>query len=105
MFRFFQVIVVLFRLITPLSYVGLGFMYFYPVVPEHVGGVIPYYFMMAFMLAEALFFPYYLHLFKELHEAAPRLEHFANCKRSRMKLAVTCIEALSLSARPGRYVI
>ena len=70
-------------------------------MPEHVGGLIPYYMMLTFMVAEAAFFPYYLYLFIEMHDADPKLEHFANCKRSRMKLAVTCVEALSLSARPG----
>jgi hypothetical protein len=67
LFRLCQLVVVIFRSVTPLSYVYLAVLFVYGITPNKMGlGTAFYFFLTAWMVIEALFFPYYLYLFTKL---------------------------------------
>lgn len=106
-FAFFlcQIMVICFRLITPISYVGLLTFVILPVKPEMLwgpyDGLVMYWFLLAIMTAESLFFPYYLYIFTLSNERNQELHHFARCANSRMKLVRNCFDAMAAAGAEG----
>eukprot|EP01038_Epipyxis_sp_PR26KG_P009700 gene9700-13057_t len=101
-FRFAQLVVVLLRSITPLSYLYITYLILFQVTAEKMGlGLIVYYCLLLWSLAEAVFFLYYYNLFTKLSKRNPRLNHFASDTESRLKLVSNCFYALKASCKDG----
>lgn len=105
MFFMCQIMVICFRLVTPASYLGLLAFIFLPVKPDMLwgpyDGVLMYWFLLAFMAVESLFFPYYLYIFTMSNERNVELHHFAKCPNSRMKLIQNCFNAMTSAGAEG----
>lgn len=111
LFRFFQLMVVIFRSITPFSYLYLAWIVCNNIGYErYMGGAFTYNALLIWMLAEALFFPYYYYLFTSLTNSRnEELEHSASDRQARLGLVQRCFEALLVSAanthaEPERYL-
>ena len=100
-FRFVQMIVLAFRLITPLSYVVLIMMLALPnATPEQFGGITAYSAVLVFALSEALFFPFYLWKFMQMNDSPRTWPHFAQCKNSRLEFFRQCMDAMIDAVSP-----
>ena len=98
-FRFCQLIVVIIRAITPLSYLFLAYIYVFNISSKNFYiGELSYYVIVPWAIAEALFFPYYYYLFTKLSNMNHELEHFASDREKRFGLVKRCFEALHVSA-------
>ncbi|RYG68363.1 hypothetical protein EON64_05350 [archaeon] len=101
-FRLVQCAVFLCRLITPFSYVYLLSQCVQPLDPARFpGGPVMYAVFLLWMLAEALFFPYYYYLFTQLNLPNEDLQHLARDAESRRKLVTQALQALVASGREG----
>ena len=98
LYRFFQLVVLLMRLVTPASYIFIITLTALQVPPTSFGQNIPFGLLTIWMIAEALFFPYYYYLFTQLNKSKSELEHFALNKRTRMRLVKNCFQALRVAA-------
>jgi hypothetical protein len=100
LFRLIQILVLCIRLITPLSYVFILYLWYFPRPISYMnGGSLLYSLFTLWMLAEALFFPYYYYLFTYLNNNMnDGLKHYATDRVSRMQLALNCFEAISLAS-------
>ncbi len=100
-----QMIVITFRSVTPISYLGLLAYFFLPVTPGHFGGPfqgqLAYWTCFAFMTAEALFFPVYLYIFTAMNQRNVELRHVARCTDSRMQLVEKCFNAMACAGKEG----
>ncbi|KAJ1440279.1 hypothetical protein B484DRAFT_152274 [Ochromonadaceae sp. CCMP2298] len=97
-FRLCQLGVLAFRLVTPFSYLYLSTLFALKLQPaQFFGGSAMYYFLLVWMLVEALFLPYYYYLFTQLSKRNGDLEHFASDKQSRFLLVRNCLEAMLLA--------
>lgn len=100
LYRLVQCIVIVCRIVTPLSYLWLLCVlcgYCRPELcrmPPAVWAAIT-----LWMLVEAIFFPYYCYLFTKLNALNEELQHFASCPASRMLLAKRCFAALKAGAQ------
>jgi hypothetical protein len=98
-FRFFQLVVLIIRLVTPFSYVYLLALYSFNLGPKDLKVNSPtYYTFLLWMIAEALFFPYYYYLFTKMNILNDELDHYASDKESRFQLVKNCFEAMYSSA-------
>eukprot|EP01031_Cornospumella_fuschlensis_P032819 gene32819-39679_t len=99
-FRLVQFAVFICRVVTPLSYAYLLSQIFYPLDPgEFPGGHLVYAVFSLWMVAEALFFPYYCYLFTQLNMPNEDLLHLASDTESRRKLVTQSFQALLASGR------
>jgi hypothetical protein len=101
LYRFFQLIIIFFRCITPFAYLYFIILYFFPAL---------FYRFFAFssilavsfsfwMLLEVAFFPYYYAMFRFLNNSLNyELKHLCIDKKSRTKLVKNCFEGMALGA-------
>lgn len=101
--KFFQLIVVSVRLVTPICYGFFFYALFFPIDKRYFGGPIPFYIIFLWSLLEVLFLPYYFYLFTVLNHRNEKLPHFAICEESRFKLVKMCFEALVDSAHSEAF--
>ena len=104
LFRICQVVVVVMRLVTPISYVYLIGLLTNIIKPIQYTTTNKYTYILfliftLWMISEAIFFPYYYYLFSLLNHNRPSLQHLASNKKSRMRLVKNCFQALRLSAQ------
>jgi hypothetical protein len=114
-FRLMQLVVMLLRLVTPLSYLYLIYLCFYVnlhtidnIVYDvfsqkyHLMGVLRILVFSTFtlwMIIEALFFPYYCYMFNKLnHKINHDLSHYGSTPQSRQRLVHECFAALQTAA-------
>ena len=89
---------VIFRLVTPSSYVYIAALFYLKLTPDHLGGSVIYTVLTTWMVIEALFFPYYYFLFVKLNKTKSEMQHFACSTESRQLLVRNCFEAMRISA-------
>ena len=84
LFRSVQLFVIIFRLITPFSYVYLASLIYYLAKAGNYALItnIPMVLFTLWMAMEALFFPYYYMLFTHLNSQKHELEVCRRCKKS-----------------------
>lgn len=98
-FRLCQLVVIVIRAITPLSYLFLAYIYVFNITSKNFYiGELSYYIILVWTIAEVLFFPYYYYLFTKLSHRNHELEHFASDREKRFGLVKKCFEALNVSA-------
>jgi hypothetical protein len=100
-YRFWQFVVLVFRVITPCSYIFLVSIPALNISPSQFGGNVPFVLLTVWMIVEALFFPYYYYLFVKLNQSEAKLTHFASNKKTRMRLVRNCFQALRLAGSPS----
>lgn len=100
LFRLCQLVVIALRLITPFSYVYLVIFFTYGIKADSVLANFFFLFLTAWMFAEAIFFPYYYHLFNKLNNMKPELDHFASTPSCRKRLVRNCFNAMKIAASP-----
>jgi hypothetical protein len=89
LFRLCQLGVLAFRLVTPFSYLYLSTLFALKLQPaQFFGGSAMYFFLLVWMLVEALFLPYYYYLFTQFSKRNGDLEHFASDKQVRVRVCV-----------------
>jgi len=100
-FVFMQLIVILIRMITPLSYFYLLFLC---IDVGSVRKLFPneffFYLFSVWMSVEIVFFPYYYHLFNCLNSSKSPLRHYASTRETRMTLIANCFGAMK-QAKPA----
>lgn len=101
-FRLSQLLVLVLRIITPISYIyllSLLFIFSPSQVSWFVGGKLIYNIITFWMVVEATFLPYYCYLFTHLDKKRNKdLPHFANTREARQELVKNCFKALAVSA-------
>jgi len=112
LFRLCQVVVIVMRSVTPLSYIYLIFLCSWLILfPEYdfnyqyFGGKIAFSLITIWMVLEALFFPYYYYIFKRCNLMNPNLEHFACDQATRVRLVTNCFQAMKAAASPGSAMV
>jgi hypothetical protein len=108
LFRLCQFFVLLFRLVTPFSYLYLAIAachFFFPIVDSNnfLLKLLPNksvlsWSIFAWMTVEALFFPYYYYLFTRLNDFNEDLDHMAENKEARFKLVKNCFQANKMTS-------
>ena len=98
LFRLVELLVFVFRLVTPSSYLYLFVLFYLKLTPDQLGGPVIYTLLTTWMVIEALFFPYYYFLFVKLNKSKSELQHFASTRESRQLLVKNCFEAMRISA-------
>jgi len=77
-FRLCQLLVVLLRSVTPLSYLFVFSVWAFEIRARNFGSYFPlYYVLLVWMTAEVLFLPYYYYLFVTMSNRNKQLEHVA----------------------------
>lgn len=100
LFRLFQALVIVIRVITPLSFLYVISLYMFRIGPKNfVLGKYMYRIILFWALSEVVFFPYYCYLFYNMNSHNKELSHFSSNKQSRNRLAKNCFEALESSAK------
>jgi pimeloyl-ACP methyl ester carboxylesterase len=103
-----QMVVITFRLVTPLSYVGVLACFFDYLTPDMLigplDGRLVYWLILTLMITETLFFPYYLYLFTHVSNRNEDMQHYMRCASSRMKLVENCFDAMMSSGQDGGLV-
>ena len=107
-FQLYELIVLIFRCITPMSYLFL-LVYFMNValtgdwfVPENLFLFFIFFFITSWALVEALFFPYYYYLFLKIQNKEATGTHRATCQESRLHFAQRCLESIKIAGENHR---
>lgn len=103
LFRITQLVVIVFRSVTPLSYIHLILVLFFGLRAPHLGIREELFVFATFWtFLEVLFLPYYYFKFKKVTESLNSdLQHFASTPESRMALVHNCFQAMKEAAKPG----
>ena len=93
-YLFMQLIVLIIRLITPVSYFYLFLMWWLHPIDRYFGNQYLFYTFTTWMLVEVVFFPYYFHLFNVLNVSRSPLRHYASTPECRTRLLTNCFNAM-----------
>ncbi len=113
LFRCLQLLVLAFRIVTPISYAYILTLIYLLITSEAdlvprcvgmLGGVIPFSVLTLWMAIEVIFLPYYCYVFTHLNDNLnEEMQHFASNPASRHELVHSCFNALS-SASPSPHL-
>ena len=97
-FRFCQLVVLIIRSITPLSYAYVVYILIFPnSIP--IQRNLTYQLFTLWMVIEVLFFPYYCYKFTKILNRNDHLQHLGTSKETRLKLMKNCLNSLKVAAK------